>query len=81
MSKQLIVKYPRLEAKRAFFGHTTKTIAELLEISEDSVRRRLRGDVEFELSEIIKLITFYECTFEELFGNSKESNELAAATA
>lgn len=69
MSKTLIVMYPRLEARRAYNGHTAKTYAEILDMSEDSVRRRLRGEVEFELSEIIKLMDFYHCTFEDLFGN------------
>lgn len=73
MAKILCVVYPKLEAKRAYYGHTTKTYAELLGISEDSVRRRMRGEVEFELSEIIKLMEFYKCTFEELFGRATES--------
>lgn len=71
MAKTLIVVYPRLEAQRAYNGHTTKTYAEILEMSEDSVRRRLRGEVEFELSEITKLMDFYHCTFEELFGETR----------
>lgn len=72
MAKTLYVAYPKLEAKRAYYGHTTKIYAELLGVSEDSVRRRLRGEVEFELSEIIKLMNFYGCTFEELFGKTTE---------
>lgn len=74
MAKTLIVVYPELEAKRGYHGHTTKTYAELLDISEDSVRRRLRGEVEFELSEIIKLMTLYHCTFEDLFGTINEKS-------
>lgn len=74
MAKTLVVVFPKLEAKRAYNGHTTKVYAELLGMSEDSVRRRLRGEVEFELSEIIKLMAFYHCTFEELFGTINENN-------
>lgn len=73
MAKTLIVVYPRLEAKRAYNGHTVKTYADILEISEDSVRRRLRGEVEFELSEITKLMNFYHCTFEDLFGKTEQT--------
>ena len=73
MAKTLIVVYPKLEAKRAYNGHTTKTYAEILNISEDSERRRLRGEVEFELSEITKLMDFYHCTFEDLFGDKTEN--------
>lgn len=69
MSKTLIVMYPRLEAKRAYNGHTTKIYAEILDMSEDSVRRRLRGEVEFELSEIRKLMDLYHCSFDDLFGS------------
>lgn len=72
MSKALVVIYPKLEAKRAYNGHTTKMLADVLGMSEDSVRRRLRGEVEFELSEIEKLMFFYECTFEDLFGKNWE---------
>lgn len=61
--------YPRLEAKRAYNGHTVKTYAEILVVSDDTVRWRLRGEVEFELSEIIKLRDFYHCTVEDWFGN------------
>ncbi len=77
MAKTLVVVYPKLEAKRAYNGHTTKTYAEILDISEDSVRRRLRGEVEFELSEITKLMDFYHCTFEELFETTTPKAALA----
>lgn len=73
MAKTLIVIYPELEAKRAYNGHTTKTYAEILNMSEDSVRRRLRGEVEFELSEIKRLMDFYHCSFEELFGTTAKA--------
>ena len=68
MAKPLINIFPKLRAKMAYYGNTTADIAEFLGISEDSVRRRLRGEVEFELPEIVKLIKFYNCIFEEIFG-------------
>jgi hypothetical protein len=42
-------------------------LAELLEVSEDSIRRRLRGEVEFDLTEVVKIMNFFECKFSELF--------------
>lgn len=69
MAKPLVNIFSKLRAKMAFENHSTTELAEVLEISEDSVRRRLRGEVEFELSEIVKLLKFYNCTFEDLFGD------------
>lgn len=66
--KKLIVIYPKLEAKRAYHGETAHDIAVLLGVSDDSARRRLRGEVEFDLSDIEKLMNHYESTFEDLFG-------------
>ena len=67
MAKPLIVTFPKLKAKMAFNGTTVKDLSGVLDISEDSVRRRLRGGVEFTESEIVALIMFYRCPFEELF--------------
>lgn len=67
--KKLVVIYPKLEAKRAYHGETAHDIATLLGVSDDSARRRLRGEVEFDLSDIEKLMKHYESTFEELFGS------------
>lgn len=69
MAKPLVIMFPKLKAKMAYNGTTTAELAEVLEISEDSVRRRLRGEVEFELPEVIKLMKFFKCSFEDLFGN------------
>ena len=69
MAKPLVIILPKIRAKMAYNGTTTADIARVLEISEDSVRRRLRGEVEFELPEIVKLMKFYKCSFEDLFGN------------
>lgn len=68
MAKPLVVVYPKLRSVMALYGHATEEIAEVLDLSFDSTRRRLRGIVEFELSEIIKLLEFYKCSFEDLFG-------------
>ena len=70
--KKLIVIYPRLEAKRAYHGETAHDIAVLLGISDDSARRRLRGEIEFDLTEIVKLMDHYNCSFEDLFGTDEK---------
>ncbi|EET62377.1 hypothetical protein BRYFOR_05412 [Marvinbryantia formatexigens DSM 14469] len=62
--------FPMLRVKMAFFNINTSELAEILQMSEDSTRRRLRGEVQFELSEIVKLMKFFSCTFEELFGDT-----------
>lgn len=72
MAKPLNNIYPKLRSRMAYQNHTTTTLSELLGISDDSIRRRLRGDVEFELTEIVKILEFYNCTFEDLFGEEKE---------
>lgn len=69
MAKPLINIFPKLRAKMGYNNHSTADLAIILEISEDSVRRRLRGEVEFGLPEIVKLLKFYNCTFEDLFGD------------
>ena len=84
MAKPLINKYPKLKAKMAYNGNNVADLSMVLEISEDSTRRRLRGEVEFELSEIVKLMKFYACKFEDLFGEAEAgapAGMFAAATA
>ena len=61
------VKYPSLKGEMAKRGVKPGDLAELLEMSEESVRRRLRGEVEFDLTEIVKIMKFFGCKFSELF--------------
>lgn len=68
MARKLVAAFPKLEAKRAYNSETAQDIAEILGTSVDGARRRLRGDVEFDLSDIQKLMIHYNSTFEELFG-------------
>ncbi len=69
LKKSTINIYPGLRAKMSFYGHDIQKLAETLKISNDSVRRRLKGNVEFELTEIKKLMKEYNCTFDELFNS------------
>jgi hypothetical protein len=59
--------YPGLRAKMSFYNHDVPEIAKILGMSNDSVRRRLKGNVEFELTEIKKLMKTYRCGFDDLF--------------
>lgn len=68
MPKPLINIYPGLRASMSFFGDDTETLSKLLSLSNDTVRRRLRGEREFEVGEIKVLSQRYTKTFEELFG-------------
>lgn len=68
MAKPINVCFPKLKAQMALNGHTTYTLAKVLDMPVTGVRRRLSGSVEFDLSEIEKLINFYQCKFEDLFG-------------
>lgn len=79
MAKPLINKYPKLKAKMAYNGNNVADLSKVLEISEDSTRRRLRGEVEFELSEIVKLMKFYTCKFEDIFGETEAPAGMSTA--
>lgn len=67
MAKALKNIYPGLRAKMSYANEDVKVLADLLDKSDDSVRRRLSGRAEFELVEIKRLIEHYDSSFEELF--------------
>jgi len=67
MAKALKYIYPGLRSRMAFKGEGVEELATVLGLSNDSVRRRLSGRSDFELSEIKKLIVHYECSFNDLF--------------
>lgn len=67
MAKALKYIYPGLRSRMAFKGEGVEELAMVLGLSNDSVRRRLSGRSDFELSEIKKLIVHYECSFNDLF--------------
>lgn len=68
MAKRLKIIYPGLRAKMAFAGESTEEISKIIGISDDTTRRRLRGQGYFDLEQIKKLTDHYECTFDDLFG-------------
>lgn len=60
-------KFPKLEGVIASKGFSYNGVANSIEMSDQAFRRRMNGDVEFTLDEIIKLCSFLECEFSELF--------------
>ncbi len=71
MAKALVNIYPGLRASMSFNGDDTETLSRILNISNDTTRRRLRGEREFDVGEIQILTNRYGKTFEELFGNAE----------
>lgn len=72
MAKTLVNIYPGLRASMSYNGDDTETLSKLLNISNDTVRRRLRGEREFNIGEILILTHRYGKTFEELFGSQEQ---------
>lgn len=66
-----VIKDPGLRAEMARFGDNAETLSKVLNISVDSVRRRLRGEYEFDINEIRILMNRYGKTFEELFSTAE----------
>lgn len=75
MAKKMSIIHPGLRAKMSFYNHDAEYISEHLNISASSVRRRLNGSVEWELSEILELMSLYNASFDDLFKN--EPNKIA----
>lgn len=67
MAKPLINIFPKLRGKMAEHKDNVNDLVDCLGISDDSVRRRLKGEKDFELSEIIILADRYGTSIDELF--------------
>lgn len=67
MAKMLQNIYLGLRAEMSRHGDDAETLAKFMNISADSVRRRLRGEVQFDISEAMALMKRYGKNFEELF--------------
>lgn len=61
------VNYPGLAAEMAKHGHTQKTLAKLLGLSNGSISNRFYNRKEWSISEIDKICEFYKKDFYELF--------------
>jgi hypothetical protein len=74
MARRTANIFPGLAAQMAFRYHDIRMLASILGISYYSVRRRLNGEIEFELGEIKTLMNEYEASFETLFGKDHREN-------
>ena len=60
-------KFPKLEGVLASRGIGYQVIAEAIGMSDQAVRRRMNGEANFTLDEIIKLCSFLKCDFSDIF--------------
>lgn len=67
MGKPLNNIFPKLRGKMAEKNDNVNDLAFYLHISDDSIRRRLKGEKDFELTEIIMLSDRYNSSIDELF--------------
>jgi len=67
MAKPLVNIFPKLRGKMAEHKDDVTDLVEYLGISDDSVRRRLKGEKDFELSELVILANRYTTSIDELF--------------
>lgn len=60
-------KFPKLAGKIAEKGASHGQVASALGITPSMMSKRMVGEVEFDLSEILKLMIFLDCSFDDLF--------------
>lgn len=76
MAKALVNIYPGLRASMSYNGDDAETLSKILKISSDTARRRLKGEREFDIGEILILTRRYGRTFEELFGRQEQQESV-----
>lgn len=59
--------FPKLRGKMAEYQDDVHELVKYLAISDDSVRRRLKGEQDFKLSELRVLADRYQTSIDELF--------------
>lgn len=62
-------KFPKFEGLLASRGIGFPVIAEGIGMNDQAFRRRMNGEVEFDLSEIFKICSFLNCEFSDIFGD------------
>lgn len=67
MAKPLMNIFPKLRGKMAEQNDDVNDLCEILEISDDSLRRSLKGERDFRLTELSILADRYNSTIDELF--------------
>lgn len=61
------MKYPRLKARRVELGYSQDDMAKMLGISLSTYCHKEKGKTSFNIEEIIKLVLFLNCKFEDIF--------------
>lgn len=62
-------KFPKLEGLLASRGISYPVIAEEIGMNDQAFRRRMIGEVNFDLEEIFKLCFALNCEFSDIFGD------------
>lgn len=62
-----VVKYPKLAGKIAEKGLSYKKVGDDNGMGGQSFSRRMRGEVDFDLAEVIWLCNYLECGFYDIF--------------
>lgn len=60
-------KFPKLEARIAERGLNYTVVGDAHGMGGQAFGRRMRGEIEFDLSEVNWLINFFDCSFSDLF--------------
>lgn len=60
-------KFPQLAGKIAEMGATNAQIAKAIGLGQSAFSKRMNGEVEFDLSEIIALTVVLDCEFNDIF--------------
>ena len=60
-------KFPKLEGVLASRGIGYQATAEAIGMNDQAFRRRMSGQVNFDLDEIFKLCSFLKCDFSDIF--------------
>lgn len=67
MNKMCVPIFPKLEAKIAEKGLNYTIMGNTQGMGGQNFARRMRGETEFDLAEVMWLITYFDCEFEDLF--------------
>ena len=59
--------YPNFKAELARRGLTLKDLSPRVDIRYETLCKKCRGDADFTIIEIYKILNFFKMTFEEIF--------------
>ena len=61
-------KFPKLEGVLASRGISYPVVAKGIGMNDQAFRRRMNGEVNFDLDEVFELCFFLNCNFSDIFG-------------